>query len=234
MWSGAAGYLWKFPDYIQKVTTQYPWADEFMVLLSSLGHEPIDLLAAGRVFIVLANVLALLVAFFYAVRLFGVAPALVAFGLIAFDPFQAGLSRLLHPDSLLSTFMLATALAIMGFLYDGRRWRDLAAAALLGALSWLTKTPSIFLVPLFGLLALMAALHPVPSEAGHHVLAAPGRRWGQLVTPRTALRVATPLVIWLVAAAALYVLFWPSMWVTPVDTLRAVGAAHHCTRPKRA
>jgi hypothetical protein len=215
MWSGAAGYLWKFPDYIQKVTTQYPWADEFMVLLSSLGHEPIDMLAAGRTFIVLANVLALLVAFFYAVRLFGVVPALVSFGLIAFDPFQAGLSRLLHPDSLLSTFMLAAALAIMGYFYDGRRWRDLAAAALLGALSWLTKTPSIFLVPLFGLLALI--------EAGQHVLAAPERRWGQLVHPRTLARVAVPLLIWLVAAAALYVLFWPSMWVTPIDTLRAVG-----------
>jgi uncharacterized membrane protein len=81
--------------------------------LEALGHKPIDLMAAGRTFIVLLNVIALALAFLYARRLVGLWPALVAFLLIAFDPFQIALSRLLHPDALLAPLMLLATLAFM-------------------------------------------------------------------------------------------------------------------------
>src|SRR5690606_33047147 len=166
MYAGLAGYLWQFPDYIERVGSQQLWSDEFAQALQSNGHEPIDMLAAGRTFIVLFNVIALSVAFVYAMRLLGFLPALIGFLLIAFDPFQSALSRFLHPDSLLSPFLLLAAFALMHYLFAGRRWRDLIVAGVVSALALLTKTPAIFLIPLAGLLTLV--------ELASHITGRPG------------------------------------------------------------
>ncbi len=130
------------------------------------GAQPIDLLAAGRTFVVFFNVVALTLAFLYARRLVGLWPALVSFLLIAFDPFHIALSRFLHPDSLLSTLMLVATLAFMAYLFAGRRIGDLIAAGVYTALAWLTKTPAIFLIPLVGLLTVIELAVSVTNEHG--------------------------------------------------------------------
>ncbi|HXF64676.1 MAG TPA: glycosyltransferase family 39 protein, partial [Caldilineaceae bacterium] len=214
MYAGMAGYLWQFPDYVEKETTQHRWGDEFMILLEEYGYKPIDLLAAGRTFIVLLNTLALALSFLYAGRLIGFWPALLAFLLIAFDPFQTALSRFLHPDSLLSTFMLLATLAFMAYLWAGRRMRDLIAAGAFTALAWLTKTPAVFLFPLVGLLTLIDLAAHVTSQAHW--------RWRDFFGLPSLIRVGRTLSIWAAVAVAVYVLLWPAMWVNARWTLTQV------------
>lgn len=214
MYAGALGYLWQFPDYVDKENTQHRWGDEVMGLLESYGHKPIDLLAAGRTFVVIFNTIALTLAFLYALRLIGFWPALLAFLLIALDPFHAALSRLLHPDSLLSTFMLAATLAFMAYLFAGRRLRDLIMAGVLTALAWLTKTPAVFLAPLVGLLTLI--------ELAAHVTAQSGWRWRDFVRGASIWRVVRTLGIWALVAVGVYFLLWPALWVAPRATLAQV------------
>src|SRR5690606_40811711 len=82
------------------------------------------------------------------------------------------------------------------------------------ALAWLTKTPSIFLIPLFGLITLI--------ELAAHVTARPGWRWQELVNLAALWRVVRALAIWAVAAVAVYFALWPALWVNPEWTLAQV------------
>jgi dolichyl-phosphate-mannose--protein O-mannosyl transferase len=66
----------------------------------------LELLTAGRFFMVLLNTIALTLAFVCARNLLSLAPALIGFLLIAFDPFHVAHSRLLHLDGLLSSLLL--------------------------------------------------------------------------------------------------------------------------------
>src|SRR4051812_8878126 len=214
MYAGLAGYLTQFPDYVNHINEQLVWGNPAMDTLESLGHKPIDLMAAGRFFIVLLNVIALTLAFLYAKRLVGLWPALVASLLIAFDPFYIGLTRLLHPDSLLTTFMLLATLAIMAYLFAGRRTGDLIAAGVYTALAWLTKTPALFLLPLLGLLSLI--------ELGVYVTDQPGWRWRDFWSGASLWRLLRTWLIWGGVTAVVYVALWPAMWVAPSATLGQV------------
>src|SRR5690606_13134090 len=72
MWAGTAGYLWKFPEYPQVTPGQFNWTDDsFDDFLASHGYRSIDMLAAGRTFVVLMGTLALAIAFVYVARLIG-------------------------------------------------------------------------------------------------------------------------------------------------------------------
>ena len=214
MYAGMAGYLMQFPDYVEQVNEQLVWGNPAMDTLEALGHKPIDLMAAGRVFIVLLNTLALTLAFFYARRLVGLWPALVAFLLIAFDPFHIALSRFLHPDSLLSTLMLLATMAFMAYLFAGRRTFDLVATGVYTAIAWLTKTPALFLLPLIGLLSLI--------ELTVYITDRPGWRWGDFFRGAALWRLLRTWLIWGGVTAVVYVALWPAMWVAPGATLGQV------------
>ncbi len=165
MWLGMAGYLWRYPEYAADAAAQVGDMSEGVEgFLRDQGHEPIDLLEAGRTFVVLATLAALLVAFWIAVDLFGLLAALAGFLLIAFEPFLLGLSRMLHVDGLASVFMFLSLLAYLRFHagspaerppYAGRI-RDLIISAVAAGLAWLTKSPALFLIPFMALVTLHA------------------------------------------------------------------------------
>ncbi len=214
MYAGMAGYLWAFPDYVDHVDGSFPWGDEFMAMIEGLGHAPIEMLAIGRTFIVLFNVLFLTLAFGYARRLVGLWPAFIGFLLIAFDPFHVALSRFLHPDSLLATLMLLASLAFMAYLWAGRRTLDLIAAGIFTALALLNKTPAIFLIPLVGLLSLIDLAVYVTRRAGW--------RARDFVAGATLWRLLRTWLIWGSVAVVTYVALWPAMWVNAQWTLTQV------------
>jgi hypothetical protein len=156
MWAGTAGFLWRYPAYAREAPGQIAWwAAEAGPVLRSLGHEPLELLTAGRVFMVLAITAVLAAAFVPAVSLFGFWPALVGFLLIAADPFHIAHSRLLHLDGLLSSLMLLSLLALLKYLLRGGRPANLVVSGVAAGLAWLTKSPTLFLVPFVGLLVLL-------------------------------------------------------------------------------
>ncbi len=215
MWAGTLGYMLAFPDYPQVTPGQFNWTDyQFDDFLSEQGYSPLQMLAIGRAIVVLMAALALAAAFLFALRLLGWLPSILGFGLIILDPFQIGLTRVLHPDSLLSVFMFLSGVAYLSYLFTGRRRRDLVVSAIAAALTVLTKTPGIFLVPLVGLFALI--------EYVHNVVAHPGWTWRDFIRPRTIARALTPLLIWTLIALVVYVLLWPALWVAPRETLAEV------------
>jgi hypothetical protein len=210
MWAETAGFLWRFPWYITEKSDQYANPQKFQTFIEQRGYTnvPMHLLIAGRNFIVLANVIVLALAFLAAVRLLGLIPALVGFLLIALDPFSIALSRLLHPDALLSTLMFLSLLAFMNFLYRGHHLFDLALSAIAAGLAWLTKSPSFFLIPFFGLLIAVE----IGCSWRMKKQGSPSDVWGAF----------WPLLSWAGIATLVFVFLWPAMWGDPIGTLRMV------------
>src|SRR5829696_2435992 len=72
LWAGAAGFVSRFPDYKVEAPGQLVLAEqEVGSILRSLGHEPLELITAGRAFMVFGIVLVLVTAFLCAVPLLG-------------------------------------------------------------------------------------------------------------------------------------------------------------------
>ncbi len=212
MWAGMAGYIWRYPAYIEKQFDDRIWKDkDIEQYLREQGRQPLELLVAGRVFVVLAITITLAISCFFAARLIGWWPALIGFSLIAFDPFHVALSRQLHLDALLSCMMLLSVLAFLNYLYLGRRPLDLVVSALGMGLAWLTKLPGIYLVPFVTLLPFIEL----------------GRQWWakRQLQPKDVWHHLWPWMALGAMAVAFFVLFWPAMWVEPIISLNRILTA---------
>ena len=210
LWAGAAGFLWRYPAYVDEGPGPLVYSEqEAGLVLRSLGHEPLDLIIAGRVFIVLTIIIVLAIAFLQAVPLVGFWPAVMGFLLIGLDPFHIAHSRILHQDGMASSFVLLALLAFLKFLYRGGRWHNLILSGAAAGLAWLTKSPMLFLVPFMGLL-LLIELAKKRRMAGR--LKGESLRWA-----------AQTMIMWGSVGLAVFVLLWPAMWVDPIYTLRRVG-----------
>lgn len=219
IWAEIAGFLWHFPEYLTEGSELHNRPQKFKRFLEQRGYEdvPMILLQAGRTFIVIINLISLVLAFLAAIRLLGLISALLGFFLIAFDPFSIAMSRLLHPDALLSALMLLSLLSFINFLYSGWHFYDLILAAVAAGLAWLTKSPSFFLIPFFGLLSLI--------EIGRSWWAKRQLNW------RDVWHFSWPLLAWAAIAVLVFVLLWPAMWVDPIGTLQKIfqGASDYAT-----
>jgi len=209
-WAGLIGFLWRYPAYAGETPGRLTESGEIAEVLKEHNKQPIEVLEAGRIVMVLAITTVLIAAFHAAARLFGSFPALIGFLLIAFDPFHIGLSRLLHLDGLMSSLVLLSLLTFLTYLYRGRRLFDLVLSGLAAGLGWLTKSPAFILVPMVGLLSLV--------EFGREVLKARRIRWIDI------LPVVWPPLLWSGIGSLTFVLLWPAMWVNPVSVLQRVFA----------
>ncbi|GIV75680.1 MAG: hypothetical protein KatS3mg050_0074 [Litorilinea sp.] len=206
MWLGMAGYLWRYPDYAAEAPEQVESMNEGVEdFLRAHGRDPMALLAAGRLAVVTVIALALVVAFWLAVDLVGLATAAVGFLLIALEPFFLGLSRMLHVDGLSSTFMFLSLLAFLRYQQRGRRG-DLILSGVVAGLAWLTKSPAFFLIPFVGLLAL--------TQAARERFRLPVLR-----------KLAMELGIWGGLGVGVFFLLWPAMWVQPLAAIRDILSA---------
>jgi 4-amino-4-deoxy-L-arabinose transferase-like glycosyltransferase len=152
-------------------------------------------------------------------RLAGRRVGLVASLLVALDPFHIAYSKVIHPDGLLTVFMFLSGLFLLAYLREGRR-QDLVLSGITGGLAFLTKSPSFFLVPYVGLIGTATYLFP---DHGNRSL------------PRRLVQVVKLMVVWLLIAAAVFVLLWPAMWVKPGDILGTMAdrIVFHTTNPHR-
>lgn len=134
--------------------------------------------------------------------------ALAAGLLLALDPFHAALSRVIHHDALSTTFM--TLSLLMALIYWSQRasrgW--LAVSGVMAGFAFLSKSPSLFLMPFIALIGLWS-------------LGSQRMRGDALTWRHVALTVGDGL-LWFGCAAITFVAFWPAMWVIPIDTLRTV------------
>lgn len=206
MWAGTAGFMGRFPNYAQERSRQ---PEERLIeiepFLRAYGHEPLELLTASRFFMVLAITLVLAVAFWQAARLFGFWPALTGFLFIALDPFHVAHARLLHLDGMSSSLVLLALVALLNYLYRGSSRLDLAISGLAAGLAWLTKSPTLFLIPFVGLLLLLDLAVKWRVDRRLNI----GLFWPA----------AKDLALWGMAGLVAFVLFWPAMWVDPLMTV---------------
>ena len=215
MLAGTAAYVVHFPEY-RGLGQGYLATAEMQTFIQSYGVSPLELLATARFFLVLAHGIMLTSAYAYARKLFGQPAALVGILLVAFDPFHLGLTRVLHLDGLLANLILLATLAWLSYLYQGRRKADLSVAALGTGLALLTRSPGIFLLPLIGILALLAFWRTRPADR---------KQWLPIIWKQAVL----PGIIFALLAFAIMTIIWPSMWVQPLATLKNVfgGALHY-------
>lgn len=136
-------------------------------------------------------------------RLFEKRVALLAALLWATDPFLVAHSQLLHLDALATSFMILALLAALAAFAPATpatshptvRWSLLLCSAVAGGLALLTKSPSVAIVPIVGLIPLVWVV----------------RQWPKA---RTAWKTgALALLVWGVGVAVVWVALWPLAWV---------------------
>ena len=211
MWAGMAAFLQKFPEYATQAPGQFTWEREAIEewLAAHSQHTALEMLAAGRAWIVLITALLLLACFFPLRTLLGKWPALLALLFVAWDPFLVALSRQLHPDGFVAALTFLALVCFLAWLYGGRRRAYLVASAVVMGLAWLTKTPAIFLAPAAGLLGLLEWVRL--------------RRLAAQPAQATARPLFVGLLTWGAIAVLTFVVLWPAMWGDPVGVLRRMA-----------
>lgn len=232
MWAGTLGLLGAYPAYPQDAPGYFTWEQENFEawIEENTPYAPLDLLAAGRRWIAFGVAFALWLSIFPMRRLLGANAAYLAFIFLALDPFGVAMSRQLHPDGFVASFIFLALVYFLAWLYAGQRWRDLVLSGVIMGLAWLTKTPAALLVPVGGILVAMQAwrawrlrsqrtLPPdpygddpgeEPNQPSHH---------GGRTTNAILARLAGGYVLWGVVATATFALLWPAMWVDPLGSL---------------
>jgi hypothetical protein len=130
---------------------------------------------------------------------------------LALDPFYITHSQMIHVDAFLATFMLVSSVSWIAFLKH-KKGVYLLLSGLFGGLAFLTKSPSYYLIPFVGLVALM-------QEATDERWITAGSRTIRSLWPRLRHLIIT-LAAWVGLATATVFILWPAMWVKP---LRMVG-----------
>lgn len=144
--------------------------------------------------------------------------------LLALDPFHIMHSKVLHLDSLLAMLMFVSALSFLSYLRR-RRWADLILSGASAGLAFLTKSPSLFLVPY---VMLAVGVHRLMSPRSRSGPAARRGEW-----PQWLLGTVRVLLAWGGVVVLVFVAIWPAMWVEPLSVLdRMVRAAvEHVEEP---
>jgi hypothetical protein len=206
LWLGSLAFGYERSADLAALAGSLPRLEKTPLYLEALfdARRALTLVSAG-----LTVILA-----FLAWRLFGPGPGVLAGMLLASEPFLVAHGKLLHTDALLAQLMAVSVLAALAF-FDGRGGiAYLVGSGLAAGLAFSTKAPAVFLfgfVPLLGLVASWRRTESPTAREGNRV------SFGR--------QLALQLVVWCLAAAAIYVLLWPALWVEPLGTLNRMVAS---------
>ncbi|MBE9508231.1 MAG: glycosyltransferase family 39 protein, partial [Chloroflexi bacterium] len=209
MWLGALGAaIHRLLDPAES-TAHLEWIRRMAWLAPENGpafRHLVFFLPWSRVAVALVATLGLAALYPLLVRLFDRRVALLATGLLAFDPFLIGHSGLLHTDALLATFGLLALTTALNGLREPRRAFWWLLSGLFTGLALLTKTPALLILPFILLLIAIAALvHDSPFAT-------------RLL--RSSFHCSLLILIALVTYFALY----PALWANPSDTFGTLFA----------
>lgn len=222
-----------YQSYHPGVTTMWIAGSGMQAYLATGGQPAADIVSlpgelpspqsppawAGTAALGLVIALCILGACWLTGQLMGKAVGLGAGVFLALDPFFVAQSKLIHVDALLSSFMLLSALLLIRYVRTNR-WSDLVVSGTFGGLALLTKSPALFLIPFAGLTLTVGHL---PGHGAASLLQVSA--WRKLLG-----RTLPALAIFGVAAAAVFFVLWPAMWVQPFRTVSDMllnGVLHH-------
>lgn len=239
MWLGAAGSLayhvladWGYVNSIQPALSYIAERDYGRAAMA-YHTDPQDY-ALYRMLLRLpiAIVTALWIPLLYLLlwRLLDSRVALLAALLNVGDPILVAHGQVLHLDALLTAFMsLSMLAALVAFRTDdpekalegGIDWRLLVASAIAGGLAFLTKSPSVFIIPIIALAALISAIRKLGPSALIHAVQTRFRtmpsHWKDVMVWHIA-----ALAVWGVVALAVWIVLWPAAWVDFPGTVQSV------------
>lgn len=199
MWSGSLGLGLAYFSQEQP-------AASFLDFLQTLPHKPDRVVVSLVQWVRLPTVMlaALCVAMLYVLgaNLMGDSIALVAALLLAFDPLFLAHSRTLHHDALATIFMSLSVLSLLNYSVSQKFAAKfyLLLSAVLAGLALLSKGTSLVL---FAFAALFLA-------------------WLWVARKQAFKTVFLAGLIWLGVAVAVFVTFWPALWVIPGQVLHEV------------
>jgi len=209
MWSGMLGFIAEYPEFRGIGQGYLDSGIKLGEFLLEQGESPLDILAAGRAFVVAQNALVFLIAYWAARKLLPFSITAAAFAILSLEPFFVSLTQILQMDGLMASYMFASILALLAFLYGGDEgrpvWRRGAWLWVSGALAGaavLTKAPAVFLLPYTGLMLTIRLIEQRDFSF------------------RAILRqIVAPGLVWLAVAAAVFAALWPAMWVDPAGMI---------------
>lgn len=212
------------------ITLKYAWSWLLSGGVVSLDQvmaidRPFALLAQRQLPVVLVNTFIVVGLYLLSRRILGWKAALAGITLVIFDPFLLAESRVMRFEALVAGLMPLSLLAAIVYLktqlspqptgpetHQPQGTRYLILSAVLAALAMLTKISAIFLIPATGLLGTLTLLSLKPTHPTPHI---PNLK--SKITHLT-----KTYLIWIALVLFCFWLFWPAMWVAPVDTLREV------------
>jgi hypothetical protein len=153
-----------------------------------------------QLFVVLAIGITLALALYPLRQLFGKKYSILSMLLLTFEPFFYALTRVIHLEALMTSFMLASFIWLFYTLETAKERqqqpsrRGLILSGILTGLALLTKSTAIFMLPFSGLVLFV--------YQRHHLT--------------TGVKIAAG---WLATVALTYFIVWPAMWVHPIATL---------------
>ncbi len=175
--------------------------------------------------------LCLVSAYFLLTKLFDRTTATVAVLLLALDPFHIFVTKTLHVDGVMSSFVLVSALYLLLFIREAQaeNRRYVLVSGVFAGLALLSKVPSLFMVPYFFLCLGVWQLSKLLAGTGGEWK--PLRQWRLWLPP--AKKMARLFLIWIVPPVVLFVLLWPAMWSEPGAALaRIMGrTSEHISNP---
>lgn len=125
--------------------------------------------------------------------------AVVAALLLAFHPLHLAHSQLLHHDALVSVFILFAIFLYLTALRNNS-WTLLILSGVMGGLAIISKSTAYALPPFVGLVLL-----------------------GELLARRQSLKQAVAMgLLWGGVALSTAVIFWPALWVIPLEVIQTV------------
>ncbi len=137
-------------------------------------------------------------------RLFGLLYAAIFVLLLSLEPFYLALTRVYHLEGLMTTFMLAGFTWLVYGLNRDKEKRFLFVSALFSSLAILTKSSALSLLPLVGLVLFFDKYSSTKD------------------IKKSILDSFRTFSWWLCAVVCMYIIFWPAMWVIPLDALNAI------------
>jgi 4-amino-4-deoxy-L-arabinose transferase-like glycosyltransferase len=191
-------------------------AGPFQDLLADTDAYLPEVLAATRYPTAILTSMGVVGLYFLVRPLFGQRAALLSAVILAWEPFYLALSRVIHHDALSTTFMVLSLLSFMVYLRGHRPFLYLPLSGLMAGLAFLSKSPSLFLVPFTALLSLGAYW----LQKGPVLSSAEGSLWP--LDWRRVAELGRDWAIWGLIASLVFLLLWPAMWVDPLGTIHGV------------
>ena len=203
-WAGTLAFLQRLPGYAEADPVNLTEGQLEPWLRANTAITPLELLTAGRRWIVLWVALLTVASYFPLRKLWARRIAALAVLMLAWDPFLIALTRLLHMDGLLAYLCVVALLAFLAWLHGGRQWRYLSLSAVMTGPGLAQQVHDAD-----------PSSHRGASAAHRRSASVPpgeGKVWKLLLA----------YGIWLLLAAVVVIGLWPALWVAPAKALAAV------------